>query len=475
VTPAGRERPVEDSLLALYDEAPCGYLSTTPDGEIISVNGTFSKWVGFSPDELIGRTFRDLLPTGSQLFYETRYLPVLRLTGHVSEVALSVLRSDGTALSVLLNSVLVLDANNAPRLIRTAIFDSTGRQDYERALLAARRSAEESESRVRILQDAAAAFDATGTESSLAKALVDVMRDAFDAADSAVLLLDEDGSFRLAAGTHRLASLLPVAGPRPETDAVAATRVVTLTSLDEAFASYPSTAEAMVTARVAALAAVPLLSEGTAVGVLLCFFGRERTFDEHATGLQETLARQAMLVLARIRLQDELEYQALHDQLTGLSNRRRLRDHILPALAAAHRDNMPMAVILLDLDGFKEVNDSQGHIAGDALLRAVAERLQGAVRQEDIVGRLGGDEFLIVCANTDRRAAVAVAERVRGAVRAPFVDGSILSPITASVGVAVHSPAAGTSTDPATLYAAADRAMYQSKSAGKDRVTLIDL
>ena len=464
--------PVEDSFETLYNGAPCGFLSTTLDGEIISVNTTLTSWLAVPAEALIGGTFRELLSPGSQLFFETRYLPVLRLTGEIHEVALAMLRPDGTELSVLVNSLVVPDTEGAPRLIRTAVFGSTSRHDYERQLLSAQRSAELSESRIRIIHEASAAFDSTTTEEALAEAFVDVVRHAFSAPAATLLLLDRSGALLPVAGSQKVSPREP-ADARPERDALETARTVTLPTLETALSRYPSTGEAMSTSRVEALWAIPLPAEGVGAAVLVCYFGRERNIDESVAQLVDTLAWQAMSVLRRIRLQAELKHLALQDPLTGLANRRLLEEYLTPTLAAAHRHGTTVAVIFLDLDGFKAVNDTLGHGVGDAILRAVSGCLLDVVRQDDIVGRLGGDEFLIICTDTDVDAAADIAERVRVAVRTPDHRAASTWSITASIGVAMYRPRLGHQASGTDLIAAADSAMYESKQAGKDRVTLV--
>ena len=142
---------LEDDPEELYDNAPCGYLSTLPDGTIAKVNATLLTWTGFDRDELLGRRFQDLLAAGDRIFYETHFAPLLRMQGHVREIAVQVVCRDGRRLPVLVNSVLKHDAEGAPQLVRTAIFDATERRSYEEELLAARRRAEESEAKATAL------------------------------------------------------------------------------------------------------------------------------------------------------------------------------------------------------------------------------------------------------------------------------------------------------------------------------------
>ena len=143
---------VEDDAQELYDNAPCGYVSTLPDGTIVKVNETLLAWTGYHRDALVGRRrLQELLPAGDRIFYETHVSPLLRMQGKVREIAVQLLCQSGRRLPVLVNSVLTQDAAGAPRLIRTAIFDATERRAYEEELLGARRRAEESEARATAL------------------------------------------------------------------------------------------------------------------------------------------------------------------------------------------------------------------------------------------------------------------------------------------------------------------------------------
>ena len=143
---------VDDDAEALYDLAPCGYLSTTPDGTIVKVNRTFLTHTGYERADLVGRrTFAGLLSAGGRIYYETHLAPMLRLHGNVREIALDVVAANGDRLPVLVNALLERDPFGAPVVIRAAVFDATERRRYERELLAAKRRAEESEARASAL------------------------------------------------------------------------------------------------------------------------------------------------------------------------------------------------------------------------------------------------------------------------------------------------------------------------------------
>ena len=166
----------------------------------------------------------------------------------------------------------------------------------------------------------------------------------------------------------------------------------------------------------------------------------------------------------RKAFETELRHQAFYDGLTGLPNRTRVLDLLEQALRRAHRQQQPVAVLFLDLDNFKVVNDSLGHKAGDLLLTNVARRLESCLRASDTAARLGGDEFILLVEGISGPGdARAVADRLAEALRAPFlVEGREVF-VTASIGIALSR----TGEDPESLVRTADLAMYQAKSSGK--------
>jgi diguanylate cyclase (GGDEF)-like protein len=165
-----------------------------------------------------------------------------------------------------------------------------------------------------------------------------------------------------------------------------------------------------------------------------------------------------------------LESLALQDPLTGLANRRLLPERVWMAIAHARRNKSAMAVIYLDLDGFKEVNDTLGHGAGDLLLKTVAARLTAAVREEDTVARLGGDEFMIALWHVIGFEDTAkVAAKLIDAVAQPYtIEGHTVT-VTISAGASIY-PVHGEDAD--ELMKTADAALYEAKRAGKNTYRL---
>ncbi|TVP49089.1 MAG: GGDEF domain-containing protein [Halomonas sp.] len=159
---------------------------------------------------------------------------------------------------------------------------------------------------------------------------------------------------------------------------------------------------------------------------------------------------------------------AHHDLLTGLPNRRLFLDRLEQEIKHAKRRSQHLALLFLDLDGFKKINDSHGHEAGDQVLTAVAQRLMECVRENDTVARLGGDEFTVILAGTEQRRDVErVAQKIAEALKQPFLIALEPVQISASIGISSYPHSAST---PNTLLDAADQAMYTAKKAGANRV-----
>jgi diguanylate cyclase (GGDEF)-like protein len=219
--------------------------------------------------------------------------------------------------------------------------------------------------------------------------------------------------------------------------------------------------------------ALPLGATGDRpVGVCAVFSDAPRAPSGDDWDLYHRCATLATIVLGRARSEQRLTRQALHDPLTGLPNRTLFLDRLEQALSRLERSETLVAVLFLDLDRFKLVNDSLGHEAGDRLLRAIAERLTSVLRPGDTAARFGGDEFTLLCENlTSPDAALAIAERVADAVRRPVQLGDTEVMPSTSVGIALS----GDPTDaPDDLIRNADAAMYTAKERGRARFELFD-
>jgi two-component system cell cycle response regulator len=169
-----------------------------------------------------------------------------------------------------------------------------------------------------------------------------------------------------------------------------------------------------------------------------------------------------------LETQAMLQQQATHDSLTGLWNRGMIREQVSIELKRAARTGEPVAVIMADLDHFKQINDRYGHAAGDQVLREASARMRAVLRDHDGISRYGGEEFLVLLPRTNIDAALGIAERVRSAVASqPVMIGDHPLPVTLSMGL---STTAEYPSEVEPLIAAADAALYRAKAAGRNRV-----
>ena len=218
---------------------------------------------------------------------------------------------------------------------------------------------------------------------------------------------------------------------------------------------------------------LPLLAHGEAIGVLNFQMLEPGELPEAVMSMANMFAEQVSLSVANIQLREALRNESIRDPLTGLYNRRYLEEMLERETRRSVRAEHGLGVLMLDLDHFKNFNDTYGHDAGDTVLRETAAFLLKSVRAEDIVCRFGGEEFIVILPVADLRVTQARAERIRSKLRELPVlhQGQSLGMVTVSVGVA-ELPQHGTS--PKELIKAADAALYRAKNAGRDRVMVAE-
>jgi diguanylate cyclase (GGDEF)-like protein/PAS domain S-box-containing protein len=193
-----------------------------------------------------------------------------------------------------------------------------------------------------------------------------------------------------------------------------------------------------------------------------------RRMSEEELSFVQAMAHTLASALTRLRTEQRMRHEALHDPLTGLANRTLLRDRLEHAIARSERERGATGVLFIDLDNFKDVNDTHGHIAGDAVLVESARRLQAAVRPGDTMARIGGDEFVAVCEHVDADSALAVARRLQEALRPPFITSGVEHRLSASIGIALGDG------EPDRILADADAASYRAKAAGRGLIELFE-
>ncbi|MEA3040449.1 MAG: hypothetical protein QOE79_2962, partial [Sphingomonadales bacterium] len=216
---------------------------------------------------------------------------------------------------------------------------------------------------------------------------------------------------------------------------------------------------------------VTLGGKRTPLGVLGAHTSAKRIFRPDEVDFLQAIANVLAEAIVRSSAESRVRHQALHDPLTGLPNRSLLIDRLNHWAARAERDRSSAAVLFVDLDNFKVINDALGHDQGDRLLCAVAERLREALRPSDTIARVGGDEFVVFCEDVQsEHEALAMVDRLVHALDAPFELAGQSQHATASVGIAVGDA----STPPEVMIRNADAAMYRAKERGRARYELFD-
>jgi PAS domain S-box-containing protein len=268
---------LEERAEDLYEDAPCGYLSTSLGGEVVKVNRTLLQWMGYGRDELLGRRFQDLLTAGGRIYHETHYAPLLRMQGAVREIALELVCADGRRMAVLVNSVLRTDADGQPLLIRTTVFDATHRRRYERELLRAREGERAARRRIERLQRLSATLAAAVDARQMGEAAVAQLADSLGAEHVAIALTDPETG-----------ELLPLArhGDGPDVE------------------DFGDAADA-------ATAVLPLATAGAPIGVLVAGLAAPRTLDEEERTFLDAAAAQCSQALERARLYDQAHLVAI--------------------------------------------------------------------------------------------------------------------------------------------------------------------
>ena len=431
----------------------CGCLDVDAAGIITAVNDTFVEWVGDDRDAIIGCHFSDLVE--------------LRLPSQTDAIAPgdAIIRTrSGHTFPVAIGRVTESEDGTT----QVAAFDVGPTSGFQRPFGMAAAKIDRGMRRLQILYNASVGFAEVRTDREAAELLADVALRSY-AATAVSVHLTRGGVLQFVAGENPLAPYWPK-GYKPTGAGTVAEAKVLIVPDPDASAQYAPGVDMPGVYRAAGVQSVlaaPILSKGSALGSFICYFDHPRTFDEEAVPLAEALANQTAQAIQRARFEEALRSAALHDELTGLPSRRLLEELVAEALATT--SSLP-AVLFIDLDGFKQVNDTLGHAAGDVLLTQVGQRLAGVIREGDVIGRFGGDEFIAVAHVHDIDEAAVIAERIRAAFDAPFLGISRELHVTASIGVAMATTADDLVLE--HLVRVADQTMYRAKLSGGNRVVI---
>ena len=477
-------RASEERYRALVERSPEA-IAVHRDGDLVYVNRAGATLVGAGhPEELMGTPLASLIHPDDHARMRQRpedFDEVARRDAEPVEYRL--LRLDGRELRIEIVSVPVIYCGRGA--VQSVVRDVTARRLAERAVRAGEERAREAERRARVTADrmravAGAAAGVIGADSL--DSLYAVLRSACAAAvpfDTFTFALydDERHVFRFLAGPmSELPPMTVAAAGTPSARVVQERRsLVTLSAADPAGTGAVLMGDLH---RSESVIRTPVLAGDAVLGVLSVQSRTPGLYTRQDVEVVEVVAALASTALRNIRLVEEirrseerLAHQAFHDPLTDLANRALFLDRVGHALARCARQASPLAVLFIDLDDFKKINDSMGHPAGDRLLVVASERLSVCVRGSDTVARLGGDEFSVLVEDaTSPSEVLAIAERVAAALRAPFHIGGTEVFVSASIGIAPAS--AGDTAD--ELLRNADVAMYFAKTRGKSGTAVFE-
>ncbi len=406
----------------LYNRAPCGYHSLDEDGVFVRINDTELQWLGYRRGEVIGKMrFPDVLTPASQRTFQQNF-PGFKARGYVHDLEFEMVRKDGTVFAALLNATAVREGDGHYLMSRSTVFDITARKEMERAL---RESEERFRNTLEYAPIGVAVASLGGQFLQVNRALCDIL--GYTGKEMEQLYFQDithpdDLALELACVKRLLAG------------------EVNSCQIEKRY----------------------VRKDGQAVWTQVT-----QSVLRDAGGEPLSLIAQVEDITERRRAQEQIRQLAYYDTLTGLPNRRLLLDRLRHDLDQARRFQRSLAIMFLDLDRFKQINDTLGHDVGDELLKVVAARLGACIRSGDTVSRQGGDEFVIVLAEiAHAQDAARVAEKTIQSLAEPIVVRGNELRITASIGIAVY-PDNGTD-DMQELMKKADQAMYAAKEAGRN-------
>ncbi len=441
----------------LFERSLAGMFKTTPGGAFLDCNEALAQMLGYSSrEELMG-------VNASQLYFDAAerefMVAELRRLGVLNNHEARFRRKDGSVLWGIHNSTLLTEEGPEAEIIAGTLVDIGARKRLEDLNLGQQRLLEMVAQNLP-LRD-------------ILKALVELVAKQVPGGSCAVLGSSRQGFEVLASSGIPEPFLAGIADPGHLAREVAACLSEFLAhrhlqvhnlSHDPLMAPLRDLLPGLQSCWTVAIhsgADVPL-------GLVL-LLGREFASPcPEEVDLLEMARRMAVLALEHDLLTERLAHKSQHDDLTGLPNRLLFTDRLTQAVAQATRRGQPVAVLSLDLDGFKDINDSMGHQVGDILLQDVARRLTGALRQTDTLARMEGDEFMMLLPDLkDPKDAVMVAQKCTDALLLPFQYGNHAFFLTASMGISLFPE---DSDDPAALIHHADAALHRAKSQGRDRL-----
>lgn len=472
----------EESLEALLRAAPDAVVLTDREGKILLVNPTAEELLGYRGRELLGKNLECLVPERHRSEWpqvRREWEQRLQRQAAIEAVELGAARSDGSEVPVEIkvSRVPTKEGENYLFFGRETGARHRAEAELRRAHEELTRSLREVEQRnleVTRLSELSEMLQSCQNTEEASRVIVQVIEKLLEGTTGALCVVHASRTIVEAVATWGEASGTAAVFAPEDCWALRRGRTHFIDDPHAAMCCRHLTAEPW-----ERYVCLPLVAQGDTLGIL--FIRRPADSPEaklitpqelsRRLRLAGTIAEQAGLALANLRLRETLRHQSIRDPLTGLFNRRYLEETLDRELRRVARLQKPLAVLMIDLDHFKQFNDTFGHDAGDTVLRELGTMLQSHVRSEDVACRYGGEEFAVILPDAPESATLERAEELREAARHLHVQhhGRSLGPLSLSIGVAMF-PRHGA--DSRTLLEAADQALYEAKAAGRNRVRL---
>jgi diguanylate cyclase (GGDEF)-like protein/PAS domain S-box-containing protein len=454
-----REGALQRFRTALDSAADMVFLFDVASGRLLDFNETACTFLGYSREELLGLTGKDIRAGATRDTLRIETAEMIRLGGRRSTVLTEYRRKDGSAFPVESRRSLIDTPQGRVLLINS--------RDLSERLHAEKRRAAQARYQKKISRLGQAALSKRDPAELVAKAVQSVL----DGLGGGAVAYFERGEDPREMVLRRVAGFGSPAGEpavlRVEADGALAPvleRSEPVVLNGPWGGSAPLPYEWM--GRFASLAAVPVPADGGPRGIICALAEAPRAFGPEETRFLGAAASMVSAALHRLDSEARLAYLAQFDPLTGLPNRALLADRFAMMITQARRRGASLGVLFIDLDDFKMVNDSQGHAAGDELLKETARRLQSALRDGDLVARISGDEFAVILSDLTRADdAAIVAQKILDRLGVPVDIRGQEAVVTASIGIATF-PADGENAE--ALLGAADAAMYRAKQSGRN-------
>ncbi|MFP4572519.1 MAG: EAL domain-containing protein [Desulfobacterales bacterium] len=444
------------SLKDVVEDLQDGYYETNLRGDLIAFNRALCRIHGHCPETMVNMNFRDFSPPELHDAIFSAYQNVYKTGQPVQILDYQVTRPDGSICIIHTSVHLIRDSEGQPtgfRGISRDVTDQRRNEAYEKARTIILEMIARNEPLEKIMETILA---------SLRQQMPDF---------AGMLFQENQGNLQCLASLNMpdsIASLMneEVIGPDGKFFSRAAfSRVPVIIESLEKDKRYAQHYGELLSSGIKALWAYPIISgEGSLLGVIAACLGTERKPLDRETDWLQSATATAEIALDHHRMTNELSYLSRHDTLTGMLNRRSFMIESRRMFSLSERKGWTCGILFLDLDGFKQINDTWGHQVGDLLLVTAARRLSECLRQSDCLGRMGGDEFAIFVPEVSAESVQIIANRISHAISQPFDLNGMIASVGVSVGIALGHDDKSNTVD--SLLIQADEAMYYAKNQG---------